>query len=173
MTVNAIWLDGWQCKEDFYAIWDTEDRATAEAAFDVWKARIPETVRPEFDKLAKTVENWRTEIFAFFDHPFTNAYTEARNRLIKDLSRAGRGYSFARIRAKALLALPITSKPLLMCQSCLRVFEEEWALGMNHYTDPKTKERFSHILMCFECNWRFHTGMELHPSVYPPGWSPY
>jgi hypothetical protein len=43
--------------------------------------------------------NWETEIFNYFDHPITNAYTEALNGLIR---RMGRGYSFEALRAKIL-----------------------------------------------------------------------
>lgn len=163
LSARPLLQDGWQCKEDFYSIWDAEDRATAEAAFDAWKQSIPDSVRPEFEKLAKTVENWRTEIFAFFDHPFTNAYTEARNRLIKDLSRAGRGYSFDRIRAKAILMQPITSKPLVLCEGCLGVFPDQKILHVHHIVPvsgmrgqiPFSMKR-NMAMLCPNCHRRFH-----------------
>lgn len=173
LSARPLLLDGWQCKEDFYAIWEARSREEAEWLFDRWKAKIPESVRPEFEMLAKTVENWRTEIFNFFDYPFTNAYTEARNRLVKDLARAGRGYSFEKIRAKAILNQPITSKPLILCESCLGVFESSRDIGRNHYTIRETGERVEHIRMCRDCNFRFHTGGQMPPGVMPAGWSPY
>lgn len=56
-----------------------------------------------FHELIRAVENWKPEIFAFFDHRGkTNAYTEAMNGLTRVVNRGGRGYSFAAIRAKAL-----------------------------------------------------------------------
>lgn len=171
MALDAILAErpllnaGWQCKEGFYEIWDTADRATAEAAYDAWKASIPDLVRPEFEKLAATVDNWRDEIFAFFDHPFTNAYTEARNRLIKDLSRAGRGYSFERIRAKALLMENITSEPLILCESCLGVFDHRMFLERHHIRPiselgcvPSPLETMT---VCANCHRRFHTEQRL------------
>lgn len=160
--------DGWRCKEAFYDIWDTEDRATAEAAYDAWKASIPDSVRPEFEQLAKTVDNWRTEIFAFFDHPFTNAYTEARNRLVKDLSRAGRGYSFEKIRAKAILMQPLTSKPLVLCENCLGVFPDQRILEVHHVLpisamrEPTPAAMKANMTkLCPNCHRLFHTEQEL------------
>lgn len=47
--------------------------------------------------------NWRGEIFAYFDHRYSNA-TEALNGLIKIVNRTGRGYSFRTLRAKMLLS---------------------------------------------------------------------
>ncbi|ENP8454704.1 transposase [Photobacterium damselae] len=41
-------------------------------------------------------------IFAYFDHPITNAYTESLNNLIRVMIRTGRGYSFEALRAKML-----------------------------------------------------------------------
>jgi transposase len=48
------------------------------------------------------VHNWHDEIFAYFEQPITNAYTESVNRLAKDMNRMGRGYSFEVIRARML-----------------------------------------------------------------------
>lgn len=170
LAERPLIADAWNCKESFYSIWDESSRSLAEARYEAWKQSIPNSVRAEFGSLASTVDNWRDEIFNYFDHPFTNAYTEARNRLVKDLSRAGRGYSFPKIRAKAILSLPLTSKPLLVCESCLGVFSEERALGTNHYRHPETGERVKHVRMCHDCNWRFHTGdgvsRELNPTRY-------
>ncbi len=46
--------------------------------------------------------NWETEVFAYFDHRITNAYTESLNSLIRVMNRLGRGYSFEALRAKML-----------------------------------------------------------------------
>lgn len=46
--------------------------------------------------------NWEQEIFAYFDHRITNAYTESLKSLIRVMNRLGRGYSFEALRAKML-----------------------------------------------------------------------
>lgn len=48
--------------------------------------------------------NWHNAIFAYFDHPITNGYTESLNNLIRVMNRTGRGYSFEALRAKMLFA---------------------------------------------------------------------
>lgn len=88
-------------KEAFHEIYDCNDRASALNAYDNWKAAFPSelnTMRP----IIGTVENWRQEIFNYFDYNYTNAITESLNGLIKHLERAGRGYSFDVLRAKVL-----------------------------------------------------------------------
>ena len=46
---------------------------------------------------------WRRLILNYFEHPYTNAYSEALNGLVDQMNRAGRGYRFETLRAKALL----------------------------------------------------------------------
>lgn len=100
---NPLVDAAYTAKEAFYAIWNCRTREAAERAFDDWRSGLSETL-PEFDKVAKMVQRWRPEVFAYFDYAATNAITENRNGLIKILNRAGRGYDFPTIRAKALLA---------------------------------------------------------------------
>ncbi len=112
---NPLVQAAYAAKESFFAIWNARSRADAERAFDGWRAAIPETV-PEFDKVAKMVQRWRGEVFAYFDYAATNAITENRNGLIKILNRAGRGYDFATIRAKALLTATTKPVPCPICK---------------------------------------------------------
>lgn len=145
--------DGWMCKEAFYGIWDAKSRQDAEARFDAWVAAIPASVNEEFGKLAKTVDNWREEVFTFFELPYTNAYTESRNRLVKDLQREGRGYSFEKLRAKAILMQPLTSEPMIICESCLGVFPKPVFLEAHHVTGLKKARS---MRLCANCHRRFH-----------------
>lgn len=67
-----------------------------------WKNRIPANLEHAFEPLVKAVNSWEGEIFAYFDHPITTAYTESLNSLIRVINRLGRGYSFEALRAKIL-----------------------------------------------------------------------
>lgn len=89
-------------KEGFLSIWDHKARTDAEAACVKWLGNIPAELAPAFKDLTTAVHNWHDEIFAYFDQPITNAYTESVNRLAKDMNRMGRGYSFEVIRARML-----------------------------------------------------------------------
>lgn len=112
---DLIMLQGWdrivpmlsaayRAKEDVYEIYEkATNRQEALELWDLWRESLePELKRP-FAELIRAVENWKPEIFAFFDHRGkTNAYTEAINGVIRQINRAGRGYSFDAIRAKVL-----------------------------------------------------------------------
>lgn len=107
---------GYRAKKGFYAIWKAKDRKEAEQLFAEWSAGVEPEVRRWFGPVARMIERWRTEVFSYFDYPATNAMTENRNNLVKELNRAGRGYSFEIIRAKALLALPLSKwRKCVMC----------------------------------------------------------
>lgn len=95
-------------KESFREIYQSETRAEAEQLFDEWKKECEGY--GEFEAFASMVENWRTEIFNYFDYRFTNAITESINRVSKEISSQGRGYNFKVLRAKILYRNP-ASKP--------------------------------------------------------------
>ncbi len=94
--------NAYRLKETFYAIWDGKDHESALKLYREWREQIPDTLLSAFDPLLKAIEQWETEIFAYFDYPVTHAYTEALNGLIRAMYRLGRGYSFAALRAKIL-----------------------------------------------------------------------
>lgn len=88
-------------KEEFRNIYlFSKTREEAEQAFEEWKTTINDY--PEYLAFADTVENWRTEIFNYFDFRFTNAVTESLNKVSKEISAQGRGYNFNVLRAKIL-----------------------------------------------------------------------
>jgi transposase len=89
-------------KEAFINIWDSGDRLEAEYLYEQWKARLDEEIAPAFVDLTRAMENWHDEIFAYFEHRYTNAYTESANAIIKQVQQAGRGYSFDVIRIKII-----------------------------------------------------------------------
>jgi len=89
-------------KEGFLALWDQTNRPAAEAAYATWHGNVTPGMQPVFKDLLTAVANWRDEIFAYFEQPLTNAYTESVNNLAKGMNRMGRGYSFDVIRARML-----------------------------------------------------------------------
>ncbi|GJM71978.1 hypothetical protein HMSSN036_41940 [Paenibacillus macerans] len=89
-------------KESYLDIWDCDSRQTAFLKYNEWKAKIPTELQSAFEPLTKAMKNWEEEIFAYFDHRITNAYTESLNSLIRVINHLGRGYSFEALRAKIL-----------------------------------------------------------------------
>jgi transposase len=150
MLANNPRIDAaWNAKEVFYDIWEVRPREDAERLFDRWAASIPDSIEADFRPIAKMVENWRQEIFAYFDYPVTNAYTEAVNGLVKIANRAGRGYSFETIRAKALLIEP---GHLRECNACLGQYPESSFKSIFPEGSPIIGAEY-----CTGCHYRFHT----------------
>lgn len=94
--------EAYRLKEGFFAIYDASSRAAAEMQYRAWEASVPVNLRPVFSPIITAIGNWRREVFAYFEHPITNAYTESLNNLIRVMNRLGRGYSFEALRAKIL-----------------------------------------------------------------------
>lgn len=104
-TANYPMLEAaYDAKEAFYGIWDMDIRTEAERAYAIWRHNLTPEVREAFHPLVRVMENWHPHIFAYFDHPITNAYTESLNNLIRVMNRLGRGYSFEALRAKILFS---------------------------------------------------------------------
>lgn len=91
----------YQAKESFHSIFDMSKLEAAQA-FVNFARSIPGTIASDFQPLLSALRNWEEEILAMFDHKFTNAYTEWLNGDIKRISKAGRGYKFEELRARAL-----------------------------------------------------------------------
>ena len=103
----------YQLKEQFCDLWDIKDKQEAEDRYESWRESIPDDLIPAFKPLTTAVGNWKGEIFAWWDYPVTNAYTEALAGLVKLTNRIGRGYSFKAIRAKLIYSnLPIVHRPV-------------------------------------------------------------
>jgi transposase len=131
-AILARWLDdkptlrdAWEAKEAFYAIWDGRLRSDRERLYSEWHGLLItrwRDVLEDFAPILWAVRNWRTEIFAYYRAPFTNAYTEAANGIIKIANRMGRGYTFSALRARALLAPNLAQRQHWVCEGCLGQF---------------------------------------------------
>lgn len=97
-------------KERFCNLYECADAETAAEVYEAWKASLNPELAQVYAPIPVAMKRWRPYIFNYFRYPFTNAYIESLNRLIGDFERAGRGYSFEILRAKALLAYGIEKK---------------------------------------------------------------
>lgn len=103
--------EAYRLKEEFYHLYALLSKEAAWEAFQAWEKSASREMKTAFKPLLTAVYNWRTEIFAYFDHRATNALTEALNGIAKNLNRNGRGYSFEAIRAKMLYAPQVQKRP--------------------------------------------------------------
>ena len=96
-------------KETFRDIYITaKDRTEADSMFDEWLKTVPPY--PTFEPMRKTMTHRREHILNYWDAPYTNAYTESVNNLIKKIEKAGRGYKFDTLRERCMLEIN-TEKP--------------------------------------------------------------
>lgn len=166
-----MWLDNepeiaaaYRAKEAFYSLFDLP-RDEAIKAFDDYT--VPASIKPEFRKLLTAMRNWRGEILAVFDHPYTNAYTESLNSLTKHIVKAGRGYSFEVLRARILanygdpVKQPLRIEFLIKdngnpCENCGLPCRAE---DMHLVTLPPVMrgQRAKRALVCEVCEPRFNT----------------
>lgn len=154
----------YRAKEAFYSLFDLP-RDEAIKAFDDYS--VPASIKPEFRKLLTAMRNWREEILAVFDHPYTNAYTESLNSLTKHIVKAGRGYSFEVLRARILanygdpVKQPLRIEFLIKdignpCENCGLPCRAE---DMHLVTLPPVLrgQRAKRALVCGVCEPRFNT----------------
>ncbi|MBN8968975.1 MAG: ISL3 family transposase [Rhizobiales bacterium] len=95
------------CKEWFYDIYQCQNRAEAERAYQAWLDLLPPEMEKHFKPILSFMKNrrWRQLIFNYFEHPYTNAYIESLNGLIDQINRAGRGYDLRYGNVKPLTEL--------------------------------------------------------------------
>lgn len=90
-------------KEAFRNIYQfAETREEAEQMYAEWVQANEDEDCHTYDGFISTVGNWYKEIFNYFDNRYTNAQTESLNNVIREVDRAGRGYTFPVLRAKIL-----------------------------------------------------------------------
>lgn len=147
-------------KERLFDIYDMP-KHFAVLAYDSYPSTVPDSLKKDFHELTRAMKNWRKEILNYFDHPITNAYTEALNGVAKVENRMGRGYSFEVIRARILFndrppsartlraraaAAEPQAKKMTRCESCMGVF----AYTELHQAGPRV------LTLCASCHRRFH-----------------
>lgn len=92
----------YEVKEAFFKIWCSSSSRTAKARYERWLNQFPSELREDFRALLTSMRDWSQYVFNFFDHRYTNAFTEASNRLVKDIQRDTRSCSLMTARAKVV-----------------------------------------------------------------------
>lgn len=91
-------------------MYEHDSRAKAEKAARAWRDSIPSELGDTFREVVGALDGWWGEIFNWYEHPISNAYTESINRIAKDMNRMGRGYGFEVIRARLVYDQTARSK---------------------------------------------------------------
>jgi hypothetical protein len=97
-------------KEGLRDIYKSKDRKEAFERYSEWETGIPDNM-PHFKAVAETINNCKQEVFNYFLHRYTNAFTESINNVIKKVEKVGVGYSLDVLRAKVLYGTTATKRP--------------------------------------------------------------
>ncbi len=92
----------YEIKEAFFEIQYSSSPQTALKRLRRWLKTFPPQLRDDFSELLSALDNWEEEILNYFAHRFTNAFTEERNKLVKDIQREARGCHFKTLRWRFL-----------------------------------------------------------------------
>jgi transposase len=110
---EQTYLQGWfnllpemglayHAKEAYFKIWDSPSSEIARERYQKWLKQFPAELQADFKPLLSAMHNWGAYIFNYFDHRYTNAFTEQSNRQIRDILRASRNCSFKTYRGKLI-----------------------------------------------------------------------
>jgi transposase len=91
--------EAYRLRQEFWNIWKSKDRQKAENQYEQWIASVTPELHYAFGDVLETVNRWHPEVFNYFDHPFTNAYTESVGYKLRSLSANS---SIETARAKVL-----------------------------------------------------------------------
>jgi transposase len=90
----------YEVKEAYFDLWDSRSSVVAKARYQRWRDQFPLQFKEDFRPLLSAMKNWGEFIFNYFDHRFTNAFTEQSNRQIRDILRTTRNCQFETYRGK-------------------------------------------------------------------------
>lgn len=120
----------WECKENFIQIYEATGVSGARMLIRHWLRTVPDIMKEPFAEPISTLHTREDHIVNYFDHPFTNGYTEAANALVKGMNRMGRGYSFEAIRAKMLYNRKALAKSAVRIDRPVQASSDGFSLGL-------------------------------------------
>jgi transposase len=82
----------WVAKEAFRDIYSAADRAEAEQRLGDWNELVAAYQVGELTTFATTIRQWESQFLNYFDSRATNAASEGRNLIIKQVKRSGFGF---------------------------------------------------------------------------------
>lgn len=112
VAADPRFMRSWWLYQRIQDIFDADiTRREAEWAVAQWEERITPELETPWQTFTGKFDNWYEEIFGYFEHDITNAFTENRNEITKTLQREGRGYSFEVLRGKVIYGREQLKKP--------------------------------------------------------------
>ena len=108
-----------QAKDAFLDIYKVKSRSAAEETLAEWEKSLSQELKLIFGPLLRALMIWRNEILSYWDHEFTNAFTESMNKQIKKIAAVGGHYSFEEVRRRVLVGYePKMPENFDVCERC-------------------------------------------------------
>lgn len=92
LAANQTLYEVYMLKEEFRFLWSHRDKETAERFLDQWLADAAEIDQPDLRRFARTIDEHREQILAYYDEPITTGPLEGLNNKLKVLKRVAYGY---------------------------------------------------------------------------------
>jgi transposase len=82
----------WLLKEGLRTVYRARSPKLASKALKTWIDDARNSGLSPFQRTARTLAKWQTEVLAYWDYPLTNAMVEGKHNRVKVLKRRGYGY---------------------------------------------------------------------------------
>ena len=92
LKLNESLAAAYYLKEDLRQLWEHPDKATAELFLDMWIEDAEWSGIRMLQRFARTLQNHRAGILAWYDYPISTGPLEGTNNKIKTMKRQAYGY---------------------------------------------------------------------------------
>ncbi len=100
----------YEVAEKCLEIWFSSSSRTARKRYQIWLSKFPREMRDDFAELLSAFSKWVEQICNYLDFRFTNAFTESRNRIVKDVLRETRGCDFDTLHDRVIYGALLRKK---------------------------------------------------------------
>ena len=113
LELNAPLAMAYYLKEDLRQFWGQANKATAEEFLNDWISRAKATTIRQLLQMAKTLDNHRSGLLAYFDYPISTGPLEGTNNKIKTMKRQVYGFRDIEFFKLKILAIHETELKLV------------------------------------------------------------
>jgi transposase len=89
---DARLTTAWTLKEELRAVYRAPNEAAADRALAAWIHSAAGSGLVPFERTARTLRRWQTELLNYWPYPITNATVEGKHNRVKVLKRRAYGY---------------------------------------------------------------------------------
>jgi transposase len=134
----------YEMKEAYFEIWNSPSSAIARKRYQDWRDRLVgmnSEFENDFQPLLSVMGNyWGKYIFNYFDHRYTNAFTEQANRQLRDILTASRSCGFKTYRAKIVYGTMVRKQMEQQREMWAKARKKRSLTGRKRRSDARLKK---------------------------------